>query len=68
MGTAVGMAAFLKIGGSLSSMVLFIVFWLVNAAFIMIYLISQIILVIIALDDRWSLGKLISNLRLILTI
>ena len=55
-GTAVGLAAFLKIGGSLSNMVLFIVFWLVNAAFIMIYLISQVILVLIALDDRWSLG------------
>lgn len=66
MGTAVGMAAFLKIGGSISSMVLFIVFWLANAAFIMIYLISQIILVIIALDDRWSLGKLIAKLQIII--
>lgn len=61
VGTAVGLAAFLKIGGSLSSMVLFIVFWLVNAAFVMIYLISQVILVLIALDDRWSLGKTVLN-------
>lgn len=61
VGTAIGLAAFLKIGGSLSSMVLFIIFWLVNAAFVMIYLISQVILVLIALDDRWSLGKTILN-------
>jgi hypothetical protein len=57
VGTIVGLAAFLKIGGSLSKMVLFIVFWLVNAAFVMIYLVSQVVLVLIALDDRWSLGK-----------
>lgn len=61
MGTAVGLAAFLKIGGSLSSMVLFIVFWFLNAAFVMIYLVSQVILVLIALDDRWSLGKMFFN-------
>ena len=53
-----GLTAFLKIGGSISKMVLFIVFWFVNAAFIMVYLVSQVVLVLIALDDRWSLGKI----------
>ena len=55
---AVGLAAFLKIGGVLSNMVLFIVLWFVNAAFVLIYLVSQVVLVLIALDDRWSLGKI----------
>ena len=57
-GMAVGLAAFLKIGGVLSNMVLFIVLWFVNAAFVLIYLVSQVVLVLIALDDRWSLGKI----------
>ena len=55
-GTAVGLAAFMKIGGPLSKMVFFIVFCMVNAVLILIYFVSQIILVLIALDDRWSLG------------
>lgn len=54
--TVVGLAAFLGIGGMIAKMVLFIVFWLVNAGFIFIYLTSQVVLVLIALDDRWSLG------------
>lgn len=58
---AVGLAAFLKIGGVLSNMVLFIVLWFVNAAFVLIYLVSQVVLVLIALDDRWSLGKICFN-------
>lgn len=39
-------------------MILFIVFWFVNAAFIVVYIVSQIILVSIALDDRWPLGNI----------
>lgn len=56
--TAVALAAFLGIGGFISKMVLFIVFWFVNAAYVLIYLASQVILVLIALEDRWSLGDL----------
>lgn len=54
--TAVALAAFLGLAGPISKMVLFIVFWFVNAAYVLIYLASQVILVLIALDDRWSLG------------
>lgn len=61
--TAVALAAFLGIAGPLSKMVLFIVFWLVNAGYILIYLASQVILVLIALEDRWSLGKLRRKLQ-----
>lgn len=54
--TAVALAAFLGLAGPISKMVFFIVFWFVNAAYVLIYLASQVILVLIALDDRWSLG------------
>ncbi len=54
--TAVALAAFLGIAGSISKMVFFIVFWFLNAGFALIYLASQVILVLIALEDRWSLG------------
>ncbi len=55
--TVVALAAFLRIAGPLSNMIFFIVFWFVNAGFVLVYLASQVILVLIALDDRWSLGK-----------
>ena len=39
-------------------MILFILLWFANAGFIMIYVASQVILVLIALNDRWSLGDI----------
>lgn len=42
-------------------MVLFAIFLCANAVFIAIYIISQVILVLIALNDRWSLGNTKNN-------
>jgi hypothetical protein len=58
VGCAVAIAAFLGIMGPISKMILFINLWFVNAGFLLIYVTSQVILVLIALEDRWSLGDL----------
>lgn len=42
-----------------SPMVMWIIYFFVNGAMVVIYAISQIILVVYTLDDRWPLGGII---------
>lgn len=58
----IALLTFMGVGGVMSPtkhLALFIVYYLVNGAMLVVYLILQVILVLNTLDDRWPLGDIV---------